>query len=238
MNNTETNNQNRVLEIKNSNIAVSVYNVWKSYESGKIKVLSDVNLQIKKGELVALWGVSGSGKSTLLHLIGGLDTIDNGRITTADLDPTNENERLELRRNKVGFIFQLHNLIPDLTLGENCLIPTLTTNISVPESRKRLNELIEMTGLQDRLHHRIQDLSGGERQRAAICRALINNPMIILADEPTGSLDEETGSQIFSLFKKLIDEKNITVIMATHERRFAEECDKIFKVKNGKVSQI
>ncbi|MFN5559314.1 MAG: ABC transporter ATP-binding protein [Opitutaceae bacterium] len=209
--------------------------VWKSYDQGRVSVLQDASLEVRAGEVVALWGSSGSGKSTLLHLLGGLDTPDRGELSVCGLDPTLESNRLELRRRHLGFVFQLHNLIPDLTVEENIRIPALALGRPVAETAARVRDLATRVGLQHRLSHRIQDLSGGERQRTAICRALLNAPAVLLADEPTGSLDEATGDSVFALLRSLAQHDRITIILATHERRFAEACDRIVRVRDGRL---
>jgi ABC-type lipoprotein export system ATPase subunit len=209
--------------------------VWKSYDQGRVSVLQDASLEVRAGEVVALWGSSGSGKSTLLHLLGGLDTPDRGELSVCGLDPTLESNRLELRRRHLGFVFQLHNLIPDLTVEENIRIPALALGRPVAETAARVRDLATRVGLQHRLSHRIQDLSGGERQRTAICRALLNAPAVLLADEPTGSLDEATGDSVFALLRALAQHDRITIILATHERRFAEACDRIVRVRDGRL---
>lgn len=216
---------------------VDARNLVKAYDSGRVAVLHDVSLQVRPGELVALWGASGSGKSTLLHLLGGLDVPDSGELTVCGLDPRQEAARLELRRRHLGFVFQLHNLIPDLTMTENIAVPALATGLEPAARRARIRELAERLGLGHRLNHRIQDLSGGERQRTAICRALMNSPRLLLADEPTGSLDEETGSSVFALIKELAERDGIAVVLATHERRFAEACHRLVRMRNGRVTE-
>lgn len=216
---------------------VSVRNVWKTYDKGAISVLRDANLEVSAGELVALWGSSGSGKSTLLHLIGGLDLPDRGDLRVCSLDPRNEADRLVLRRRHLGFVFQLHNLIADLTVVENLRVPAIAAGTTTDAAEKRLRELAEQVGIGHRLNHRIQDLSGGERQRTAICRALMNSPNIILADEPTGSLDEKTGETVFSLLRTLAEQNRIAVILATHERRFAEACHRRIRVRDGQLAE-
>jgi len=216
---------------------VSVRNVWKTYDNGAISVLRDVSLEVRTGELVAFWGASGSGKSTLLHLIGGLDLPDKGELSVCSLDPRNEADRLVLRRSHLGFVFQLHNLIADLTVVENLRVPAIAIGTSSDIAEKRIRELAEQVGIGHRLNHRIQDLSGGERQRTAICRALMNSPSIILADEPTGSLDEKTGETVFSLLRALAEQNHITVILATHERRFAEACHRRIRVRDGQLAE-
>lgn len=217
---------------------IEVKKVSKAFDEGKIRVLSDVSLQVKQGEIVALWGSSGSGKTTLLHLMGGLDAPDCGQISVDGLNPAAESDRLRLRREKVGFVFQLHNLIADLTLYENCMIPQVATKGNRKEFEDRFEELSVLLGVDHRKDRRIQELSGGERQRVAICRALMHAPRVILADEPTGSLDESTGETVFELLKATAQKQGVTIVMATHERRFAEACDRIFQVRNGVVTAL
>jgi len=217
---------------------IEVDGVSKSFDGGKIPVLSNATLTIRERERVALWGVSGSGKTTLLNLIGGLDLPDTGSLRVAGLDPTLDSCRLELRRRVVGFVFQLHNLIPYLTVRENMLIPAVAVKTPREEAETRLAELLGLLGLTKREHHRMQDLSGGERQRTAIGRALINRPRVLLADEPTGALDEATGDRVFGLLRELAKEVGVTVVMATHERRFADACDQIFRVTAGVLEEV
>lgn len=219
-------------------VVVHAHEVTKSYDGGRIPVLHEVSLTVRTGELVALWGASGSGKSTLLHLLGGLDVPDRGELAVCGLDPRTEENRLTLRRRHLGFVFQLHNLIPDLTVEENLRVPALAINRPRRETAARIRELAGQVGINHRLAHRIQDLSGGERQRTAICRALLNSPRLLLADEPTGSLDERTGATVFGLLKDLAERERITVVLATHERRFAEACHRIIRVRDGRLDEI
>ena len=214
---------------------IVVRDVTKSYDGGRVPVLRGVSLTVRAGEIVALWGASGSGKSTLLHLLGGLDVPDDGELAVTGLDPRREEERLELRRRRVGFVFQLHNLIADLTVAENMSVPALAVNRSKAATAARIGELATQLGIAHRLHQRVQDLSGGERQRTAIGRALMNAPRIILADEPTGALDEQTGAVVFALLKDLAERAGIAVVLATHERRFAEACHRIVHVRDGRL---
>lgn len=207
--------------------------VWKSYDGGRVTVLRGVSCAIHAGETVALWGPSGSGKSTLLHLLGGLDTPDRGEVTICGLSPRAERNRLELRRRRVGFVFQLHNLIADLTLAENLQIPAIAAGSPPAETAARIRELTARVGLGARLDHRVQDLSGGERQRTALCRALMHRPRLVLADEPTGALDEDTGADVFNLLRELARAEGAAVVLATHERRFAEACDRLVRVRDG-----
>ena len=219
-------------------IIASAHEVVKSYDKGRITVLRGVNLEVRTGELVSLWGASGSGKSTLLHLLGGLDVPDSGELKVCGLDPRREDDRLELRRRHLGYVFQLHNLIPDLTVEENIRVPALAIGRPLKETAERVRALADEVGIGHRLTHRVQDLSGGERQRTAICRALLNAPRLLLADEPTGSLDEQTGETVFGLLKTLAEREKIAIVLATHERRFAEQCHRIVRVRNGQLSEI
>lgn len=216
---------------------ISVEAVRKSFDNGRIPVLRDTSLRILDGEVVALWGSSGSGKTTLLHLIGGLDTPDEGKLVVDGLNPSSERDRLQLRRRSVGFVFQLHNLIPNLTLRENCLVTGIATRAGGRAIRQRFDELAALLKIDHRQDRRVQELSGGERQRVAICRALMHRPRILLADEPTGSLDERTGEAVFNLLLNTARHEGVTVLMATHERRFAERCDRIFHTIDGIVSE-
>ena len=214
---------------------IEVQNVWKSYERGHVEVLRGITFTVAKGEIIALCGPSGGGKSTLLHLISGLDQPDRGTVLVDGEAINNEKTRLKALRHKIGFVFQLHNLIADLTLEENCLIPVVASGMARPLARARVAELTQLTGLAHRRGHRIQDLSGGERQRTAICRALMNEPKVIIADEPTGSLDEKSRLQVFELLLSLVRKNGVTLIMATHDRVLAEKCDRLLVVKDGRL---
>jgi ABC-type lipoprotein export system ATPase subunit len=218
-----------------SEVLVRARDLRKTYDGGRVRVLDGVSVEVRAGEMVALWGASGSGKSTLLHLLGGLDVPDTGELTVCGLDPRREDHRLELRRRHLGFVFQLHNLIPDLTVAENLRVPALANGTPAAQTRDRVRELAEAVGIAHRLAHRVQDISGGERQRTAICRALMNSPRLLLADEPTGSLDEETGDTVFALLRQLVDTRGIAVVLATHERRYAGRCDRVLQVRSGRV---
>ncbi len=215
--------------------AVQVTGVWKSFDSGRVPVLEGADVTVAPGEMVALWGPSGSGKSTLLHLVGGLDRPARGEIRVLGRPVHGEPDRVRLRRHHLGFVFQLHNLIPDLTVAENCAVPALAAGRATAETRARIDELTEAVGIAHRRSHRVQDLSGGERQRVAICRALMNRPEVLLADEPTGSLDEDTATKVFALFRDLVRREGAALLLATHERRFAEACDRILRVTHGRV---
>lgn len=215
--------------------ALRAVDVWKSYEQGAIHVLNGVDLEVAAGQTLALCGPSGCGKSTLLHLLGGLDTPTAGSIYVQEtkLDPGRST--LRLLRHQIGFVFQLHHLIPGLTLEENCLIPAVAAGTPREAARERMLQLTERTGIAHRLKQPIQKLSGGERQRTALCRALMNRPEILLADEPTGSLDEQTSAQIFELLLELVETERITLIMATHDRGLAERCHRVVEMRDGRV---
>lgn len=217
-------------------VLIDVSHVVKGYEDGKIQVLHGASLSIDKGEVVALCGPSGGGKSTLLHIIAGIDFADSGEVLIEGKALNSEARRTQMLRERIGFVFQLHNLIPDLTLYENCMIPCVAAGIKSAEAKQRFNELVESTGIGHRVNHKIQDLSGGERQRAAICRALMNSPDIILADEPTGALDENSREQVFSLLLDLVKKEGGTLVMATHDKELAQRADRVLTVSNGEVT--
>jgi ABC-type lipoprotein export system ATPase subunit len=199
--------------------------------------LNGVDFEAIEGQTVALCGPSGCGKSTLLHLLGGLDEPDRGLISVNAVELNARRSRLHLLRHEVGFVFQLHNLIPDLTLEENCLIPTVAAGMDRRLAQARLRQLTSLTGLSHRLGHRVQKLSGGERQRTALCRALMNKPKILLADEPTGSLDENTSAAVFRLLLDLAATEGVTLVMATHDRAIAEQCDRLVEMRNGRIHE-
>ncbi|MGA3080802.1 MAG: ABC transporter ATP-binding protein [Terracidiphilus sp.] len=216
-------------------IVLRAEDVWKSYDDGAIEVLKGVDFEVAEGQTVALCGPSGCGKSTLLHLFGGLDEPDRGHVTVNGIEVNRKRNLLRLLRHEVGFVFQLHNLIPDLTLAENCLIPTVAAGIDRETAQARLRQLGESTGLSHRLGQRIQKLSGGERQRTALCRALMNKPKILLADEPTGSLDERSSRAVFALLLEIVAAEGVTLVMATHDRGLAARCDRLLEMHNGRI---
>jgi ABC-type lipoprotein export system ATPase subunit len=218
-------------------IVVRATDVWKSYDEGAIQVLKGVNFEAVEGQTVALCGPSGCGKSTLLHLFGGLDEPDSGSVSVNGNEIKGHRNPLRLLRHEVGFVFQLHNLIPDLTLEENCLIPTVAAGVDRDTAHARLRTLADLTGLSHRLGHRIQKLSGGERQRTALCRALMNKPGILLADEPTGSLDESTSATVFQMLLDLASTERVTLVMATHDRALAERCDRLVEMRDGRIDE-
>jgi lipoprotein-releasing system ATP-binding protein len=225
-------------EVSNRNrIVLSAQDIWKSYEDGAIAVLKGVDFEAIEGETTALCGPSGCGKSTLLHLLGGLDSPDQGRVSVNGQEINRHFNLLRLLRHEVGFVFQLHNLIPDLTLEENCLIPTVAAGTNRHIAQARLRHMTDRTGLTHRLGQRIQKLSGGERQRTALCRALMNKPKILLADEPTGSLDEGSSTAVFQLLLDIVAGEGVTLVMATHDRNLAERCDRLLEMHDGRIHE-
>lgn len=215
--------------------AVEIKELYKSYENGKIKALNGINLTIKEGEFVSIIGPSGSGKSTLLNMLGALDRPDSGIIKVAGQDLTSDKKLNEFRSEKIGFIFQLHNLIPNVSVRENIEIPMYTQKISSSDMKERALKLLEDVGLPDKADILPNKLSGGERQRVAIARALANNPSIILADEPTGSLDSKTSSKILKQLIDLHEDKNVTLIIVTHDMNVAKLADRVIEVLDGEI---
>lgn len=214
---------------------IVVEDVWKSFDRGRIEVLKGVDLVVNAGGIVALCGTSGCGKSTLLNVIGGLELAEKGRVKIEGRERTGEKERLALLRHEVGFVFQLHQLVPGLTLEENCLIPALATRMSRKQARARVHELAERTGIAERLGRRVRELSGGERQRGALVRALVNDPPVLLADEPTGALDERNRERVFDLLLELARTAGKTLVVATHDLELASRCDRVVRMRDGKI---
>ncbi len=214
---------------------IVVENLVKSYRVGRseVRALDDLSLEINRGEMCALMGPSGAGKTTLLNIIAGLDIPDSGRAIIGGMDVTrlNEGQRAAFRKYNVGFIFQFFNLIPSLTALENVLVPVMFER-NVPSSRGM--DLLERVGLGDRTDHLPGMLSGGERQRVAIARSLINDPKIVLADEPTGNIDSETAKDIVALFREM-NEEGKTLILATHDRLIAGRAKLMIRMRDGKI---
>jgi putative ABC transport system ATP-binding protein len=218
-----------------SGAAVDVHGVRKSFEDGRIRALEDVSLHLDAGELVALTGPSGGGKSTLLNLIGSLDRPDAGEIAVGGLDVTKLEDPAGYRAETVGFVFQFHNLIATLNAVENVQIPMLGTRPRA-ERERRAHELLGEVGLGDRTRSYPPTLSGGERQRVAIARALVNEPRLLLADEPTGALDSETGAQILDLLRRVRDEHGTTILMVTNDDAVAARADRVLQIRDGRIS--
>ena len=221
----------KILELKNIN------KIYKG-TSETLHILKDLDLVINEGEFVSIIGKSGSGKSTLLNVIGLLDSIDEGEIYIhgEKVDRTNH-QKIDLLKNRdIGFVFQFHYLLPEFTALENVMLPALLNNFNDKKNiEEKAKKILDSVGLKERYSHKPNQLSGGEKQRVAIARALINDPKIILADEPTGNLDEETSNEIHNLFRKINRENNQTIIVVTHSRELANITDKKYSVKNGKL---
>ena len=222
----------------NKDPIIKIKSLKKSYDNNQIKALNGIDLEIKEGEFVAIMGPSGSGKSTLLNMIGALDRADEGSVEVAGIDLCKAKNLNEFRSREIGFVFQMHNLIPNLTVIENVEIPMYETPLSSDEMYKRALELLEAVGLKNKINQRPTKLSGGERQRVAIARALVNSPSIILADEPTGALDSKNGEIILNLLKDLHQKENVTVIVVTHEPSVGEMAERIIKVFDGRIVHV
>ncbi|WVU49196.1 ABC transporter ATP-binding protein [Fusobacterium nucleatum] len=221
-----------------NNIIMKLEDIDKFYmETGnKLHILRKLNLEVKRGEFVSILGKSGSGKSTLLNIMGLLDKIDGGKIWIDDKEVSslNEMERNNIKNHFLGFVFQFHYLMSEFTALENVMIPALLNNFkNKTEIEKEAKELLEIVGLAERMKHKPNQLSGGEKQRVAIARAMINKPKLILADEPTGNLDEDTGELIFSLFRKINKEHNQSIVVVTHARDLSQVTDRQIFLKKG-----
>ena len=218
---------------------LSARGLAKSYAMGRrtLEVLRGVSLDVARGEFLALRGASGAGKSTLLHLMGGLDSPNAGeiRFDGQNLAHFSESELTHFRNRRVGFVFQSYHLLPELTALENVCLPARVARISAGVAVKRGSELLARVGLQDRIEHKPFELSGGEQQRVAIARALINEPELLLADEPTGNLDSHTGGEIIELLKALRAEKHMTLAIATHDEKVAAHAERTVQLVDGQV---
>ena len=214
--------------------------IEKSYLKGnvsKIEVLKGVNLQLFPGETVALVAPSGAGKSTLLQIAGLLDKPMHGKILISGTEIQNEsdNQLTMIRRQEIGFVYQFHHLLPEFSSRENIDLPQLSNGVSSKEAQQRSNELLALVNLDTRSDHRPSELSGGEQQRVAICRALANKPKIILADEPTGNLDQKTTSSVFETLQKFVRQTNLAALIATHNLDLANRMDRVVKLNDGKL---
>jgi lipoprotein-releasing system ATP-binding protein len=223
------------------NELVATRDLTKSFRLGGevIPILKGIDLKIERGEFVSIVGPSGVGKSTLLHLLGALDRPTSGEVIfEGSLLSRFSDEELALFRNrKIGFIFQFHHLLPELDALENTMIPALIGRMSRETAQKEATSILEELNLGSRLHHRPGELSGGEQQRVAVARALVTSPALILADEPTGNLDGESSENIFELLRRLNQERNLTIIMVTHNEKLASATDRTIKMANGSVAQ-
>ncbi len=214
---------------------ITVKDIHKSF--GNLKVLKGVDLEIRKGELVSIIGKSGAGKTTLLQIIGTLDKADCGKVVINGIDVSNlkDRELADFRNKHIGFIFQFHQLLPEFNALENVMMPAMIAKMDWKESEKRANQLLTELGLGDRLTHKPNELSGGEKQRVAAARALMMTPDVILADEPSGSLDEENKRELHRLLKQMQEQYNQTIVIVTHDKELAEISDRVIEMRDGVV---
>lgn len=218
--------------------------ISKSYKSeqgeARLEVLKSVSLDIKEGSITSIIGSSGSGKSTLLHILGGLDKPDSGSVYWGNklISSLNSDQLADFRNKNIGFVFQFHHLLPEFTALENVCMPALIAGQSIENASKRAMSLLERFGVSDRKNHRPTQLSGGEQQRVSMARALMNKPSIILADEPTGNLDDENTSTILEMLFELREKDNVTILLITHEKAIAKRSDIIIEIKNGELSAL
>lgn len=212
---------------------IEIKGIRKSF--GSLQVLKGIDLEIKKGEVVSIVGPSGAGKTTLLQIIGTLDRADSGTVVVDGVDTNGMNARrlAEFRNRHIGFVFQFHQLLPEFTAVENIMIPAYIAGMSTKDARRRAEELLDFMGLTDRANHKPNELSGGEKQRVAVARALVNNPAVILADEPSGSLDSKNKAELHQLFFDLRDRFGQTFVIVTHDEQLASITDRTIKMRDG-----
>jgi len=211
-------------------------NITKSF--GSLQVLKGINLDIRKGEVVSIVGPSGAGKTTLLQIIGTLDRPDSGRVCVDGIDVTSLSQKAlsDFRNRHLGFVFQFHQLLPEFTAIENIMIPAFIAGVSNKQAKQRAEELLRFLGLADRAHHKPAELSGGEKQRVAVARALVNNPAVILADEPSGSLDSKNKEELHQLFFDLRDQFGQTFVIVTHDEHLATITDRTIHMVDGVIT--
>lgn len=214
---------------------IRVEQIYKSF--GSLQVLKEINLEVNKGEVVSIVGPSGAGKTTLLMIMGTLEKADAGSIFFNDVDLSKLGERKlsDFRNKNIGFVFQFHQLLPEFTALENVMIPALIGNAKRSDAEKHARELIEIMGLQARTEHKPAELSGGEKQRVAVARALINNPLVVFADEPSGSLDSDNKAELHNLFFELRDKLNQTFVIVTHDEQLAAITDRTIHMLDGEI---
>ncbi|RUR19580.1 lipoprotein-releasing ABC transporter ATP-binding protein LolD [Legionella qingyii] len=225
-----------------SDVILSANKLCKSYSDGtsKVHVLRGIDLSIGKGERLAIIGPSGSGKSTLLHLLGGLDKPTSGDVLIKDTNwqRINEKQRCKLRNQGLGFIYQFHHLLPEFTALENVSMPLLLANVSVKDAEAEASKMLDDVGLKERKTHKPAQLSGGERQRVAIARALVHQPYCVLADEPTGNLDQTTATKVFDLMLELNRKMNTALVIVTHDQQLARQMDRVLVLGEGMLSEV
>lgn len=217
--------------------AVSLTKIYRGRVE-EVVVFRDLNLEVERGEMVAIVGASGAGKSTLLHLLGGLDRPTAGSVILDKFDifKVTDVDLTRLRNRKVGFVFQFHHLLPEFSALENVMMPLLVGGLSRREARATAHDLLQRVGLEARAAHRPGELSGGERQRVALARALVRSPLLLLADEPTGNLDQRTGDEVYTLLRHLHATEHLTSILVTHNERLAATCDRVLHLEAGKLA--
>lgn len=219
-------------------VVIKVENLVKVYETGSISLtaLKGINLEVREGEFVAIMGSSGSGKSTLMNILGCLDRATSGNyfLEGTDISKLDDNSLAEIRRKKIGFVFQSFNLLPKMNALANVELPLMYDKVPAEERTARAKEALKKVGLEERMHHKPTELSGGQKQRVAIARALVNNPAIVLADEPTGNLDTASGNEIMKIFQELNDE-GVTIIMVTHEPEIAACTKRNIVFRDGSI---
>jgi putative ABC transport system ATP-binding protein len=227
-------------QLKRDGIVIRTYDLWKTYIMGdqEINAVSGVDIEIKRGEYVAIMGPSGSGKSTLMNLIGCLDTPTKGQyyINGRLVSEMNDDELARIRNKEIGFVFQTFNLLPRATSLHNVELPLIYSGMSADQRIERAKHALQQVDLVQRMYHKPNELSGGQRQRVAVARALVNNPSILLADEPTGNLDTATGNEIMGLFERLYQQGN-TIILVTHEHDIALHAHRVIHIRDGKVEK-
>ncbi|HHF7375295.1 lipoprotein-releasing ABC transporter ATP-binding protein LolD [Legionella bozemanae] len=225
-----------------SDVILNAEKLCKSYNDGtsKVEVLRGIDLSIAQGERLAIIGPSGSGKSTLLHLLGGLDKPTSGDVCIKDVNwqKINEKQRCKLRNQGLGFIYQFHHLLPEFTALENVCMPLLLANISVKDAEAEASKMLDDVGLKERKTHKPAQLSGGERQRVAIARALVHQPYCVLADEPTGNLDQTTATKVFDLMLELNRKMNTALVIVTHDQQLANQMDRVLVLGEGTLSDF
>jgi lipoprotein-releasing system ATP-binding protein len=225
--------------LTNKDAVLEAKGVFRSFQTGSVilDVLKGVDLEIYQGEIVALIGPSGSGKSTLLHILGALDRPDKGSVNldSVEVFSLNDKELAHLRNRTVGFVFQFHHLLPEFSALENVMLPKLIAGEEIKSIENKAMELLDEVGLKDRKDHKPGELSGGEQQRVAVARALINDPKIVIADEPSGNLDRNTAESLHNLILELNRSRNQTFVLATHNLELAQRANRIFRLKDGQV---